>query len=271
MSAGGDPAVLELAQSLATRGVEGIDLAVVLGSGLGGFADVLEEARSIPFAELASMPHGRVPGHAGRLVVGRIGRARVLVQSGRAHLYEGWSALEVSRAVRAYASIGCRGLVLTNAAGGLDGRRAIPRLLRIRDHVNLQGRSPLAANEAGRGSPYDEELALALDRAAREERVALESGVYVGLLGPSYESPAEIRMLARFGVDAVGMSTVCEALAARAAGMRVCALSCITNHAAGISPRPLAHDEVVAAGARIAGEVRRLLVRAVPLLVERLA
>lgn len=267
MRASVDPGAGALAEDLAARGGEGIELAVVLGSGLGAFADALDEPRAIPFDDLARMPASRVPGHAGRLVLGRIGGVRVLVQAGRAHLYEGFSAREVARAVRAYALLGCRTIVLTNAAGGLDAARAVPHLMRIRDHVNLQGRSPLAAHEAGRGSPYDEALSHALDRAAREEHIALATGIYAGLLGPSYETPAEIKMLARFGAAAVGMSTVCEALAARAEGMRVCALSCITNHAVGISPHPLAHDEVVAASARVAGDLRRLLVRAVPLLV----
>jgi purine-nucleoside phosphorylase len=259
-------AVDALAQSLAAHGCAGVELAFVLGSGLGAFADIVSEPRAIAFGELEGMPHGRVAGHAGRIVLGRIGPTRVLVQQGRVHLYEGWTAMEVSLAVRAYAKLGCRGLVLTNAAGGLDRTRMVPSLMRIRDHINLQGQSPLVPEQAGRGSPYDAQLGAVLDLAARRCGIRLTTGTYAGVLGPSYETPAEVRMLGRFGVDAVGMSTVCEALAARAAGMRVCAISCITNHAAGIGGQALSHDEVIAAGARIAGSFSRLLEAAVPML-----
>jgi purine-nucleoside phosphorylase len=271
VSAGGDRETAELARSLAARGCEAFDLAIVLGSGLGAFAGMIADAHTISCAEIPEMPQGRVPGHAARLVIGRIGGTRVLVQQGRVHLYESFGANVVARSVRAYAALGCRGLVLTNAAGGLDAKRSVPHWMRIRDHVNLQGGSPLLPHEAGRGSPYDAELGLVLERAAREAGIDLPSGVYCGLLGPSYESPAEIRFLARSGVHAVGMSTVQEALAAHAAGIRVCALSCISNHAAGIAGTPLLHADVVAAGERVSGELGRLLEKAVPELVAALS
>ncbi len=279
MSGREERAVTELAKRLGERGIGDFELAIVLGSGLGEMVveearlgDIrLERASRVRCSDFEGMPVGGVPGHAGWLVLGSVGGVRVLFQQGRVHVYEGRSAAQVARSVRAYAELGCRGLVLTNAAGGLDAKRRVPSLMRIRDHVNLQGRSPFARHEAGRGSPYDAELGQALERAAGEAGIELSSGVYAGLLGPSYESPAEIRFLASSGIDAVGMSTVCEALAGHAAGMRVCALSCITNHAAGIGPSPLRHEDVVAAGARMAADFARLLASAVPELVAALA
>jgi purine-nucleoside phosphorylase len=253
-----------LAASLRAHDLEGAEVALVLGSGLGAFADALEGARAVPYAELDGMPTSGVPGHAGRLVLGEVGGVRVLCQQGRVHLYEGWSPAEVTRAVRAFAAVGCRGLILTNAAGGLRREWPPGTLMRVVDHVNRQGVSPLTADEAGTGSPYDEAAGAALDDAAADTGVRLERGVYAGNLGPAYETPAEVRMLARFGCDAVGMSTVCEALAGAAAGLRVCAVSCITNLAAGISAGPLSHDEVVETGLRAAGDFRALLEAAVP-------
>jgi purine-nucleoside phosphorylase len=259
--------VRELADALRRHGVEGCEAALVLGSGLGVLADRLQAARSIPYDEIEHMPHSAVPGHAGRLVIGELAGRRVLAQQGRVHLYEGWSAHEVTRAVRAFVACGVRVVVLTNAAGGLRAEWAPGTLMRIDDHVNLQGASPLAPGEAGLGTPYDADLGRALEKAARDAGVGLEHGVYAGLPGPSYETPAEIRMLRWMGADAVGMSTVAEALAARAAGARVAAVSCITNHAAGITGRRLAHDEVIEEGRRAADRFAALLERAVPQLV----
>jgi purine-nucleoside phosphorylase len=253
-----------LADSLRQNGVEGARVALVLGSGLGAFAERVELAHVVPYAEIDGMPRSRVPGHAGRLVVGEVEGVRVVVQQGRVHLYEGWSALEVTRAVRAFARVGVRALVLTNAAGGLRREWTPPTLMRITDHVNLQGRTPLLPGEEGVGNPYDAAAGAALDEAAREARVPLERGVYAGLLGPTYETPAEIRWLAGFGADAVGMSTVCEAQAGHAAGMKVAAVSCITNLAAGISAGPLSHAEVEATGREAAQSFCALLQAAVP-------
>jgi len=258
-----DGAGVRVAEGLAVRGFGGADVALVLGSGLGGFAERLAGARSVSFADLSGMPQSSVPGHAGRFVLGELSGARVLVQAGRAHLYEGYTAEEVARGVRAMAALGVRALVLTNAAGGL--RRAWPpgTLMRVLDHLNLTGRVP-PASRASAGSPYDEGVGDALARAAERAGVALEAGVYAGLMGPAYETPAEIRMLAWMGADAVGMSTVLEALAGAAAGMRVTALACITNYAAGIGAGRLAHADVLAAGRAAAERIERLLAAAVP-------
>ncbi len=259
-----------LADSLREHGVGEAYVALVLGSGLGDFVDRVRGATTIPYDAIEGMPRSAVPGHAGKLVVGDVGGVRVVVQQGRVHLYEGWSAHEVTRAVRAFGSVGVRGLVLTNAAGGMRREWAPPTLMRITDHVNLQGRTPLLPGERVSGAAYDAELGAALDEAARASGVTLERGVYVGVLGPSYETPAEVRYLREFGADAVGMSTVCEAQAARAAGMRVAAISCITNFAAGLSPGPLNHAEVVDVGRQAARAFCDLLETAVPLLAARL-
>jgi purine-nucleoside phosphorylase len=215
---------------------------------LSSFAERLSRARSVGFAEVDGMPASRVPGHAGRFVVGDVGDVRVLVQQGRVHLYEGWSGADVVLGVRALARLGVKAIVLTNAAGGLRRDWMPGTLMSIRDHINFQGASALDRNESGSGSPYDTELGLAVERASHAAGVKVESGVYAGVLGPSYETPAEIRMLAWMGADAVGMSTVLEAVAAHAAGMRVAAISCITNFAAGMSAAPLSHADVLRAG-----------------------
>lgn len=254
----------KLVRSLETRDVAGVKLAFVLGSGLGVFAERLNDARVIPYAELDGMPRSSVPGHAGKLVVGTIGRERIVVQQGRVHLYEGWSASEVTRAVRAFAAIGVRGIVLTNAAGGVRETWKPGTLMRITDHLNLQGATPLQPRERAVGPVYCDELGAALDFGARDAQVELARGVYAGLLGPSYETPAEIRMLRWAGADAVGMSTVGEALAARACGLRVAAISCITNLAAGITGEKLSHEEVVATGKAVATRFCKLLEKSVP-------
>lgn len=262
-SAAVDP-VERLARSMREHGVEGVELAFVLGSGLGVFAEKLENARAIPYAELDGMPRSAVPGHAGKLVVGEIAGKRLVVQQGRVHLYEGWSEREVTRAVRAFAAIGVKGVVLTNAAGGINPEWKPGTLMRITDHINLQGAAPLLVREAGCGSPYDADFGAALDKGAREARVALMQGVYAGLLGPVYETPAEIRVLGWAGADAVGMSTVAEAMTARACGLKVAAISCITNLAAGITGEKLSHEEVVATGKAVATRFCKLLEKSVP-------
>lgn len=245
---GGGPQVEHLAQSMRRRGVEGVRIAVVLGSGLGAFATRLSRSRSISYGDIEGMPTSRVPGHAGRLVLGEVQGIRVLIQEGRVHLYEGWSAHEVTLAARAFASLGVGAILITNAAGGLRGEWKPGTLMCVRDHINFQGVTPVDPGEICAGTPYDVELGRACDRAAAAVDVELEHGVYAGLIGPSYETPAEVRMLAWMGADAVGMSTVLEALAARASGVRVAALSCITNSAAGIVQAPLTHADVLRAG-----------------------
>ena len=249
----------ELTESLRAFGAEGAEVALVLGSGLGVFAERLDGAQAVPYADLAGMPRSRVAGHAGRLVLGEVDGVRVLVQQGRVHLYEGWSASDVARAARAFCRVGVRAVVLTNAAGGLRADWPGGTLMRVTDHLNLQHATPLSAAEAGVGNPYDPAVGEALDEAAREAGVQLERGVYAGLAGPSYETPAEVRMLREAGADAVGMSTVAEALAAHAEGARVAGVSLVTNPGAGLAAGALSHDEVVAAGAAAADRFCALL------------
>ena len=264
----GAVAVRERAQSLAAdlarHGAGEAQMAFVLGSGLGVFAERLEEAETIPFEALPDMPRSAVPGHAGNFVLGRVQGIKVLVQKGRVHLYEGWSAFEVTRAVRAFAELGIGRLLLTNAAGCLRPDWPVPGLMRLEDHFARQGSVGLLRDESRRGNPYDPQLGDALDRAAAAVGITLQKGVYVGLLGPSYETPAEVRMLARSGASAVGMSTVAEASVAHARGLRVTAVSCLSNLGAGLSSGPLSHDEVVQAGQTIAETFVSLLTAAVP-------
>ncbi|MBM3975460.1 MAG: purine-nucleoside phosphorylase [Planctomycetes bacterium] len=268
---GDDGDVERLAASMRAQGLAGCELALVLGSGLGAFGERLADARSVPFDALDGMPGSAVPGHAGRFLHGTIGGARVLLQQGRAHLYEGWSPEQVTRSVRAFAALGCRALVLTNAAGGLRREWEPGSLMRLTDHINLQGRAPLRAAERAAACAYDARAGAELDRAAQEAGVRLERGVYAALLGPSYETPAEIRMLGALGADAVGMSTVAEAAVGHAVGLRVAAISCITNHAAGISGEPLSHSEVVETGKQASARFARLLERALPALARAAA
>jgi len=253
-----------VAAALREHGFDGARVAIVLGSGLGGFADRLANARVLPYDEVDGMPRSAVPGHAGRFVVGELDGVRVIAQQGRVHLYEGWSAADATCAVRALAELGVETLVLTNAAGGVRPEWAPGTLMRIVDHLNLTGRTPPNVASPRDGSPYDAEVGAALDAAARDAGVPLERGVYAGNLGPAYETPAEVRMARWMGADAVGMSTVVEALAAAAAGMRVGAISCITNQAAGISGEPLSHAEVMETGRAAAAAFERLLATALP-------
>lgn len=254
----GDPLVGALADELRARGAGEARIALVLGSGLGGFVDGLEDVERVAAEDLDALPQSRVPGHAGRIVWGRIEGVPVIVQQGRVHLYEGWSAGEVTRVVRAFARLGVRGLVLTNAAGGLRADWEPGTLMQIEDQINLQRREPSAMSSAY-GQIYDPELGRALHAAAEREGVALERGVYVGLLGPNYETPSEVRMLAALGGDAVGMSTVAEASVARDCGLRVAGVSCVTNPGAGLVEGPLNHEDVVAMARKAGVRFQELL------------
>ena len=258
-----------VAEGLARCGVTDFQVAVVLGSGLGEFTEELEGLREIPFEEVSGMPTSAIPGHSGRFLLGRLGEVSVLIQQGRVHLYEGHPAERVTAAVRAYARLGCNSLLLTNAAGGLVPDSKLPQLMRIEDHINMQGIAPLRHAEAARGNPYSSRLGSILDAAATEVGVPLERGTYLGLLGPSYETPAEISHFRELGVRAVGMSTVAEASAAHAEGLPVAGISCITNPAAGLSATALNHEEVVEAASSMADNLRRLLVEALPALASR--
>lgn len=254
----------QLAEELAAHGARGAHIALVCGSGLGDIANEMEVEREIGFDELDAMPGSSVPGHAGRFLRGTLAGVPVLVQQGRVHLYEGHTGFAVTRTMRAFARLGIGGVVLTNAAGGLHASWKPGTLMRLRDHINLQRTTALLRSESSAGSPYDPTFGSALDAAAEEANVPLEVGVYLGLTGPTYETPAEVRMLAELGADAVGMSTVLEATAAHAEGLRVAAFSLVTNPGAGLAPGALNHEEVVEAGRAAAESVIRFLRCALP-------
>jgi len=247
-------------------------VAVVLGSGLGAFADALEEARALPFADLPGFPPVTVPGHKGRLVYGKLVPTPVLVLQGRIHGYEGHDAATVAFPARVLGALGSRALVVTNAAGGCNPSFAPGDLMRITDHINFTARNPLiGANEERLGSrfpdlthAYDARLATALEEAARSAGQALRAGVYMQMSGPSYETPAEVRMARALGADAVGMSTVPEVIAAAHMGLPVAGISCITNLAAGLSQHPLTHQEVVEVARAMEGKFLDLLRAFIP-------
>jgi purine-nucleoside phosphorylase len=229
---------------------------VVLGSGLGALADRLEGAVSIPYQEIPEFPAVSVAGHAGRLVVGTLGGVPLAAMQGRVHSYEGWSAEDIVFGVRLLAATGVRALLVTNAAGAVNPGLAPGDLVRIADHLNLTGLNPLTGPNDDRIGPrfpdmsqaYDPQLGALLHESAGRLGIALGAGVYAGVAGPSYETPAEIRTLRTLGADLVGMSTVLEVIAARHAGLRVAAISLVTNLAAGLAGRPLSHEDVLAAG-----------------------
>ncbi|MFL5389566.1 MAG: purine-nucleoside phosphorylase [Myxococcales bacterium] len=247
-------------------------VAVVLGSGLGAFADRLASPASVPFEALPGFPAPTVPGHRGRLVYGQLSGVPVLAMQGRIHGYEGHDAATVAFPARVLGVLGSRALVVTNAAGGVNAAFAPGDLMRITDHLNLSGKNPLIGpNEDALGvrfpdlsRVYDVRLGEALEAAARDASVALRNGIYAHISGPTYETPAEVRMLRLLGADAVGMSTVPEVIVAAHQGLPCCGISCITNHAAGISPTPLTHEEVVEVAKRVEGTFAQLLCAFVP-------
>jgi purine-nucleoside phosphorylase len=247
-------------------------VAIVLGSGLGAFGDALADARSLPFSELPGFPPATVQGHKGRLVAGTLEGVPVLALQGRLHGYEGHDAATVAFPARVFGVLGARALVVTNAAGGTNPSFAPGDLMRITDHINLTGKNPLVGpNEDALGPrfpdvsrAYDARLAAALVEAAAAAGVQLQSGVYVQMTGPSYETPAEIRMARIIGGDAVGMSTVPEVIAAAHQGVPVCGISCITNLAAGIARHQLTHGEVVEVAKQVEGKFLALLRALVP-------
>jgi len=241
---------------------------VVLGSGLGAFADQLSSGLRIPYAEIPDMPRSSVVGHAGNLCTGSLGSVEVACLQGRAHVYEGNSHVRSVFGVRLLAELGCSVVLLTNAAGGIHGSFAAGDLMLITDHLNLMGDNPLCGPNFGAGprfpdmsQAYDLRLQTLAREAARHADVTLREGVYAAMLGPSYETPAEIRMLRTLGADAVGMSTVPEVIALRQLGVRVGAISCITNLAAGLSGQLLDHREVEATARRSRDAFTALLTR----------
>ena len=243
--------------------------AIVLGSGLGSLADELADAVSIAFEDLPGWPVATAPGHVGRFLVGRLAGVPVATLQGRFHLYEGNDPGLVVQPVLLFRQLGARLVILTNAAGGVNPSYGPGTLMVISDHLNLTGRTPLLGQNADDLGPQFADMTdvwtpahrAALLAAGREEGVALEEGVYAGLLGPSYETPAEVRMLHALGADAVGMSTVLEAIAARWAGLEVAGISLVTNAGAGYSGQPLAHEEVLAAGAEAGPRLARVIRR----------
>ena len=247
------------------------EVGIVLGSGLGDLADGLVDVVAIPFADLPGWPAATAPGHAGRLLLGKLGGRPVVMLQGRFHLYEGNDPGLVIQPVLLFRQLGARIAVLTNAAGGLDPTFGPGTLMVMRDHINLTGRSPLMgpnADELGQRFPdltdaWSPRLRKRLRAAAAAEDVPLAEGIYVGLTGPAFETPAEVRMLASLGGHAVGMSTVLECIAARWVGLEVCGVSLVTNAGAGYTGEPLTHEEVLAsgliAGPRLARVLRRFI------------
>lgn len=239
----------------------GAPIAIVLGSGLHSLVQDPPRDRTIPYQEIADLPRSSVKGHLGRFVLGAIGGTRVIFAQGRVHLYEGYSAREITAGVRFLARAGIQRLILTNAAGSLNSDFPPASWMMITDHLNLCGASPLSG-----GTDFidmtDAYAPAWRDRfvaSAKEKNLTLYQGVYAGVRGPQYETPAEVKMLRTLGADAVGMSTICETIQARALGLEVAGLSCLTNWAAGQNMSPLAHSEVLAAGDSAAGVLRQLL------------
>jgi len=262
--------VKEAADAIRARVTEVPQVAVVLGSGLGDFANSLGDAVTFPYDQLPHWPASRVIGHEGKLVVGRVANAggrTIAALAGRSHVYEGHDLHTVTFGIRALGLLGVKTLILTNAAGGVNTGFRQGALMVIDDHINLIGGNPLVGANDERFGPrfpdmtevYSGRLRAIADQAGGAMNLPLPHGVYVALLGPSYETPAEIRYLRTIGADAVGMSTVPEAIAARHMGIEVLGISCITNMAAGVLPQPLNHDEVMETARRIRGQFIALL------------
>jgi purine-nucleoside phosphorylase len=247
-------------------------IALVLGSGLGAFADQFSSAIKSPYANIPHFPRSTAIGHAGKLVVGKVGETPVAGMQGRVHLYEGYSVHQVAFPMRVFARMGVRAVILTNAAGGIQRELTQGRLVLISDHINLQGANPLTGPNDERFGLRFPDMTAAYDRkfrtiAAAEAAhagVTMPEGVYAALAGPSYETPAEIRYLRAIGADLVGMSTVPEVIAARHSGIRVLGISCVTNAAAGVIDQPLVHTEVLEVAERVKGEFISLLRAIIP-------
>ncbi len=259
--------VSEAADWLGARECAGIETAIVLGSGLGDFADALQDATAVAYGEIPHWPASAVIGHAGKLVAGHSGARRILALAGRVHYYEGHDLRTVSFPARVLGQLGIKQLILTNAAGGINTTFDRGALMIIDDHINLLGSNPLVGPNDERFGPrfpdmthvYSPRLRAIADAAADAVRVPVVHGVYVAVHGPSYETPAEIRAFRTMGADAVGMSTVPEAIVARHMGIEVLGISCITNMAAGVLPQPLHHDEVMETTRRVRGQFIALL------------
>ena len=245
---------------------------LVLGSGLGAFADELSSATKIPYGKIPGFPRSTVEGHAGRLVIGKLGNVSIAAMQGRVHLYEGYSAKDAVFPMRVLGRLGIRAAILTNAAGAINVAYSQGALVVIRDHINLQGTNPLIGPNDERFGVRFPDMSQAYAKAYREIALreakrlgmAIYEGVYAALAGPSFETPAEIRYLKTIGADLVGMSTVPEVIVARQMGIRVLGISCVTNMAAGILDQPLTHEEVMATGERVKGQFMSLLHAVIP-------
>lgn len=261
-----EAAITEIQEFIRARDARVPDVALILGSGLGDLADSMEEATAIPFADVPGLPTAAVAGHAGRIVIGRLeGRVCIALQ-GRLHLYEGYDAARVTLPVRVMLALGARVLIVTNAAGGIERTFRAGDLMLITDHINFTGRNPLVGPVVGGDTRfpdmsrvYDPALRALAQEVAARQGIRLVQGVYAAVLGPSYETPAEIRMLDTLGAHAVGMSTVPEVIVARTRGVPVLGISLITNLAAGVADAPLSHDEVIEAGREAAGRFGALV------------
>ncbi len=257
-------------------------LGLVLGSGLGALADSLSACVRIPYEDIPGLPSSTAIGHRGELAIGTLGvngndAVDLAVMSGRFHLYEGYSARQVTSGIRLFCELGIERVVLTNAAGGINPEYAIGALVLIKDHINLQGTNPLTGTNDDTLGPrfpdmteaYSPALRAVVRETAQQLGIPLHQGVYAAVLGPSYETPAEIRFLKTIGADLVGMSTVLETIAANHMGMEVVAISCVTNLAAGLSGEKLRHEEVLAIGQRVSGTLLKLLTALLPKLAAR--
>jgi inosine/guanosine/xanthosine phosphorylase family protein len=241
--------------------------AIILGSGLGRFADRLTGARSLSYADIPGFAASTVTGHAGKLITGEVSGTKLAVLAGRIHIYEGFPASAIAVPIRILRKLGVERLILTNASGGLNPEMVAGTLMIVEDHINFTGTNPLIGPNDDRIGPrfpdmtdaYDPALRALLAQAAQDAGVAVKSGIYLWYLGPNFETPAEIRMFGKFGAHAIGMSTVPECLVARHCGMKVAALSVVTNLAAGIAQHPLTHEETLAEAAKAYGDVEKLL------------
>ena len=259
--------VEETASDIRSRSALLPETAIVLGSGLGDFSDTLLDAHATPYASLPHWPASKVVGHAGRLVIGTVAGRRIAALSGRVHFYEGYDLETVVFATRVMGRLGVKHVILTNAAGGINAAFAQGALMIIDDHINLMGSNPLIGPNDDRFGPrfpdmsdvYSTRLRKIADEAARAKGVGVSHGIYLATHGPSYETPAEIRLFRSMGADAVGMSTVPEAIAARHMGMEVLGISCISNMAAGMSPQPIVHEDVLATMQRVRSSFISLL------------
>jgi purine-nucleoside phosphorylase len=259
------------ARTIRARVAEGAKIAIVLGSGLGGFAEDFTESVAIPYQEIPGFVSSTAQGHVGSLVAGKIEGVPVIAMQGRVHYYEGYSLEQVTFPIRTFKLLGINTLILTNAAGGIDVQLSQGALMVISDHLNFMGVNPLRGPNDDRFGPrfpdlsevYTRELQELVIEESRALGITTRRGIYAALSGPSYETPAEIHMLRAFGADAVGMSTVPEAIVARHMGMKILGISCITNMAAGISENPINHDEVMETGQRVRETFTKLLRRVI--------